>query len=102
MKMFSLRMLPDILDTQRCNNGLAAAFKRPLALAAVVLGVWTLWTGPSMAAPPCALVCPFDTVLDAKKCRCVNASNATPILPCGLVCVAPWRLDAQQCRCVKK
>lgn len=75
---------------------------RPLALVAVVLGVWTLSAGPSMAQPPCALICPFDSTLDAKKCKCVKSPNATPFIPCGLVCAPDWKLDAQQCKCIKK
>jgi hypothetical protein len=74
---------------------------RSIALSAVVLGVWTLSASPSMAAPPCALFCPFDTTLDAKKCRCVKNPDFTPINPCMLVCAPTWRLDAQKCRCIK-
>jgi hypothetical protein len=73
-----------------------------IALLAVALGAWVLSASPSMAAPPCALFCPFDTTLDAKKCRCVKNPDATPIMPCALVCAPDWKLDAKQCRCVKK
>jgi hypothetical protein len=74
---------------------------RSIALLAVVLGVWVLSANPSTAAPPCALFCPFDTTLDAKKCRCVKNPDFTPINPCMLVCAPTWKLDAQKCRCIK-
>lgn len=75
---------------------------RAMVLFAVVLGVWTLSASPSIAAPPvCALFCPFDTTLDAKKCRCVKNPGFTPINPCMLVCAPTWKLDAEKCRCIK-
>ena len=70
-------------------------------LSAVVLAVCTLSASPSFAAPACALFCPFDTTLDAKKCRCVKNPDFTPINPCMLVCAPTWKLDAEKCRCIK-
>jgi hypothetical protein len=74
---------------------------RAMVLSAVVLGVWTLSASPSIAQPACALFCPFDTTLDAKKCRCVKNPGFTPINPCMLVCAPTWKLDAEKCRCIK-
>ena len=95
--MFFPHLSPDTLVAQHRRN----RFNRPAALAAAALGLWMASTVPSMAAPPCALFCPFDTTLDAKHCRCVKSPNATPIIPCGLVCAPDWKLDAQRCRCFK-
>jgi hypothetical protein len=93
--------LPDTRGTQRGRNGFATRFSHAAVLAAAALGLWVVSAVPSMAAPPCALFCPFDTTLDAKHCRCVKSPNVTPIVPCGLVCAPDWKLDAQHCRCIK-
>ena len=75
---------------------------RSIALSAAMLGVLILSASTATAAPPaCALFCPFDTTLDAKKCRCVKNPHFTPINPCMLVCAPTWKLDAQKCRCIK-
>ena len=68
-----------------------------------VIAITAAATGNLFAqnATPCALVCPFTTVLDPQKCTCVQQPPKTK--SCALVCLGPDEvLDAKACRCVKR